>query len=183
MARWMTGGQQRATESGLQILRKRLPWWSLLIGAWLSARYWPLTLEGHLLVGRTAFVLGALSVTFAVAALASESVDTYRALISPALPVSSLTRNVAWSLVAILGLLVILNGLGLSITPMLTALGVGGLAVSRFKSHWRTSSLVCSSRSRGKSASATTSSSIQDRKGTSSTSVGVRPACACSQTT
>jgi small-conductance mechanosensitive channel len=37
---------------------------------------------------------------------------------------------VAWTLVAILGLLVILNGLGLSITPMLTALGVGGLAVA-----------------------------------------------------
>jgi small-conductance mechanosensitive channel len=30
----------------------------------------------------------------------------------------------------ILGLLVILNGLGLPITPMLTALGVGGLAVT-----------------------------------------------------
>ena len=36
----------------------------------------------------------------------------------------------AWAIVAILGLLVVLNGLGLSITPMLTALGVGGLAVA-----------------------------------------------------
>jgi small-conductance mechanosensitive channel len=43
---------------------------------------------------------------------------------------SSLTRNVAWALIAVLGFLVILNGLGLSITPMLTALGVGGLAVA-----------------------------------------------------
>ena len=43
---------------------------------------------------------------------------------------TSLTRNIAWSLVAVLGLLVVLNGLGLSITPMLTALGVGGLAVA-----------------------------------------------------
>jgi small-conductance mechanosensitive channel len=129
-SRWLTGRQQRLTEAALLILRKRLPWWSLLIGAWLSAGYWPLTPEGHLLVGRTAFVLGALSVTLALAALASRSVDTYGALISPALPVSSLTRNVAWTLIAILGLLVILNGLGLSITPMLTALGVGGLAVA-----------------------------------------------------
>jgi small-conductance mechanosensitive channel len=128
--RWLTGRQQRLTESALQILRKRLPLWSLLIGAWLSAGYWPLTPEGHFLVGRMAFVLGALSVTLALAALASQSVDTYGALISPALPVSSLTRNVAWTLIAVLGLLVILNGLGLSITPMLTALGVGGLAVA-----------------------------------------------------
>jgi small-conductance mechanosensitive channel len=128
--RWLTGRQQRLTESALHILRKRLPWWSLLIGAWLAAGYWPLTAEGRLLVGRAAFVVGALSVTFALAALASQAVETYGALISPALPVSSLTRNVAWSLIAVLGLLVILNGLGLSITPMLTALGVGGLAVA-----------------------------------------------------
>jgi small-conductance mechanosensitive channel len=130
MPRWLAGRQQRLTESALQIVRKRLPWWSLLIGAWLAAGYWPLTPEGHLLVGRAAFVVGTLSATLALAAVASQSVDTYGALISPALPVSSLTRNVAWALIAVLGLLVILNGLGLSITPMLTALGVGGLAVA-----------------------------------------------------
>jgi small-conductance mechanosensitive channel len=127
---WLTGRRRRLTESALQVVRKRLPWWSLLIGAWLAAGYWPLTTEGHLLVGRAAFVVGALSVTLALAGLASQSVETYGALISPALPVSSLTRNVAWALIAMLGLLVILNGLGLSITPMLTALGVGGLAVA-----------------------------------------------------
>jgi small-conductance mechanosensitive channel len=128
--RWVTGRQQRLTEAAFRIFRTRLPRWSLLIGAWLAAGYWPLTPEGHLLVGRVAFVAGALSVTFALASLASQSVETYGTLISPALPVSSLTRNVAWALTAVLGLLVILNGLGLSITPMLTALGVGGLAVA-----------------------------------------------------
>jgi small-conductance mechanosensitive channel len=128
--RWLTDHQQRLADSALRILRRRLPWWSLLVGAWLSAGYWPLTPEGYFLVGRTTFVLGAVSVTLALAALASRSVETYAPLISPALPVSSLTRNVAWTLIAVLGLLIILNGLGLSITPMLTALGVGGLAVA-----------------------------------------------------
>lgn len=130
VATWLSGRQQPLTASALGILRTRLPWWSLLVGAWLSAGYWPLTAEGQLLVARAAFVVGALSVTLALAALASQSVDAYGSLISPVLPVSSLTRNVAWALIAILGLLVILNGLGLSITPMLTALGVGGLAVA-----------------------------------------------------
>jgi len=101
-----------------------------LIGVWLSTGYWPLTAEGHLLVERGVFVLGAVSVTLAAAAMASQSVDAYAAFLAPALPVSSLTRNIAWALIASLGLLVILNGLGLSITPMLTALGVGGLAVA-----------------------------------------------------
>jgi small-conductance mechanosensitive channel len=76
------------------------------------------------------FVLVAVSVTLAAAALGSQAVDSYGSVIAPALPVSSLTRNIAWALVAVIGLLVILNGLGLSITPMLTALGVGGLAVA-----------------------------------------------------
>ncbi len=128
--RWLAGRRHRLSEAALLLVRRRLPFWSLLVGAWLSAGYWPLTPGGEVLVGRVAFVLGAVSVTLALAALASQSVDTYGALISPALPVSSLTRNVAWSLVAVLGLLVVLNGLGLSITPMLTALGVGGLAVA-----------------------------------------------------
>jgi small-conductance mechanosensitive channel len=76
------------------------------------------------------FTMGAVSVTLAAAAIASRIVDSYGAVLAPALPVSSLTRNIAWALTAVLGLLVVLNGLGLSITPMLTALGVGGLAVA-----------------------------------------------------
>lgn len=129
-ARWLRGRQQPGIEAAVHILRQRLPSWSLLIGAWLSTGYWPLTPEGHLFIERTVFVLGAVFVTLAAAAMASQSVDAYGSLIAPALPVSSLTRNIAWALVALLGLLVILNGLGLSITPMLTALGVGGLAVA-----------------------------------------------------
>jgi small-conductance mechanosensitive channel len=119
----------QTVDSATRIVRRRLPWWSLLIGIWLAAGYWPLTVEGHQLVGRVVFVVGAVSVTLAAAALASQSVDAVGEL-APSLPVTSLTRNVAWTLVAMLGLLVVLNGIGLSITPMLTALGVGGLAVA-----------------------------------------------------
>ena len=128
--RWLPERHRLLAQSAAQIARKRLPWLSLLVGVWLSAGYWPLTPDGHLLVQRAVFVLGAASVTLAVAAIASESVDSFGAVIAPALPVSSLTRNIAWALVAVIGFLVILNGLGLSITPMLTALGVGGLAVA-----------------------------------------------------
>jgi small-conductance mechanosensitive channel len=130
MSGWVAGRQRPLVETTLHVVRRRVPWWALLIGIWLSTGYWPLTAESHLLVERTVFVLAAASVTLALAALAGRSVDTYANLISPALPVSSLTRNVASGLIAVLGVLVILNGLGLSITPMLTALGVGGLAVA-----------------------------------------------------
>jgi len=130
LPRWLPPGQRALAESVVRIARGRLPWLALLVGVWLAAGYWPLTSEGRLLVERAVFVLGALSITFALAAIASLTIDTYGAAIAPALPVSSLTRNIAWGTVVVLGLLVVLNGLGLSITPMLTALGVGGLAVA-----------------------------------------------------
>ena len=112
------------------LLRARLPIWALLTGIWLASGYWPLTPEGRVFVARALFAAGALSVTLAAAQVASILVDTWGATLAPALPVTSLTRNIVWSLVAVTGGLVILNGLGLSITPMLTALGVGGLAVA-----------------------------------------------------
>jgi small-conductance mechanosensitive channel len=130
LAHWLRDRQFLAAQSALGLLQRRLPWWAVLVGVWLSAGYWPLTSEGQLLVGRATFVIGVASVTLALAAWAAESVEAYGSLISPTLPVSSLTRNIAWALIATLGGLVILNGLGLSITPMLTALGVGGLAVA-----------------------------------------------------
>ena len=127
---WVSDRHRDVAHDALRVLRRRLPWWSLLVGAWLAAGYWPLTPEGRLLVDRAIFVFGALSVTLAAAAVALRFVDAYGAVIAPALPVTSLTRNLTWGLTALLGLLVILNGLGLSITPMLTALGIGGLAVA-----------------------------------------------------
>jgi small-conductance mechanosensitive channel len=127
---WLPPRQQVLVERAAREVRRRLPWWCLLVGVWVASGYWPLTPEGRLLVGRAVFVFVAASVTLAAAAVGSQAADSYGAIIAPALPVSSLTRNIAWTLVAAVGLLVILNGLGLSITPMLTALGVGGLAVA-----------------------------------------------------
>ena len=129
-SRWLPGHQYAWVQAAVEVVRRRLPGWALLVGVWVSAGYWPMTIEAELLVARAVFVLGAASVTLAAAAIASRAVDSYGAIIAPALPVSSLTRNIAWGLIAVLGLLVILNGLGLSIAPMLTALGVGGLAVA-----------------------------------------------------
>lgn len=130
LPRWLPERHAALTAGVARTLRTRLRWWSVLIGAWVAAGYWPLTPAASLLVGRAVFLIGAASVTFTAAAIAAQMISLYGAVITPGLPVSSLTRNIAWGLVTMLGVLVILNGLGLSITPMLTALGVGGLAVA-----------------------------------------------------
>ena len=45
-------------------------------------------------------------------------------------PVTSLTKNLAQLLVVLIGILLVLNAMDVKITPILTALGVGGLAVA-----------------------------------------------------
>ena len=111
-------------------LRTRVPFWSVLIGAWLSIGFWELPAQPYLLATRVVFVIAAGSVTIFAAAVASRFIASYGAAITPTIPITSLTQNVAWMLVVVFGLLIILNGLGISIAPMLTALGVGGLAVA-----------------------------------------------------
>ncbi len=114
----------------IRALASRLPLWMLLGGATLALTYWPLSARAHGVITQVIFVVAVLSVTMMAASVASHLVATHGARWAPGLGVSSLTRNIAWGSVAALGGLVALNGLGVSITPMLTALGVGGLAVA-----------------------------------------------------
>ena len=108
---------------------RRVPFWSLLVGIYVAAGLWTLTPHVASTLDKGLYVITAASLTF----LASEVFVTLARTHSPtdsSLPRTTLTENLIRIVVVILGILVILNGLGLSITPMLTALGVGGLAVA-----------------------------------------------------
>jgi small-conductance mechanosensitive channel len=110
-------------------LKKRLPFWSLLGGAWIAAGLWNVDPDIQHLIERVIFVAAAFSATLAVSAVATGLVGLYGSSV-PDMQVTGLTNSIVNILVLGLGLLVILNSLGVSITPMLTALGVGGLAVA-----------------------------------------------------
>ena len=62
--------------------------------------------------------------------IARDLIRLYGSQVAGALPVATLTQNLAQIAVVILGALVLLEHFKFSITPMLTALGVGGLAVA-----------------------------------------------------
>ena len=64
------------------------------------------------------------------ATIAGKLVRYYGAEVPGALPVTTLTESLAQITVVILGVLLLMSELGLKITPILTALGVGGLAVA-----------------------------------------------------
>jgi small-conductance mechanosensitive channel len=111
-------------------LKRRIPFWSLLVGLWLSLDYWPIQPRWATLVSRTISTLAIASVTLLVAAVATRFVATYGPRVSPSVPVSGLTQNLVRFLVVTIGLLAILNGLSVDVRPALAALGVGGLAVA-----------------------------------------------------
>lgn len=111
-------------------VRRRVTWWAVLIGAWLSLSYWPLKWSWTTFATGVIIALGGISITLAASAIATRLVAQYGPRLVPNVPAAGLTQNLVRLLILAIGALVILNGLGVSITPMLTALGVGGLAVA-----------------------------------------------------
>ncbi|HTS61072.1 MAG TPA: mechanosensitive ion channel family protein [Candidatus Acidoferrales bacterium] len=71
-----------------------------------------------------------LSITVMCTRFAGDLVRFYGAQVPGALPVTTLSQNLVQIAVVILGVLILLNHFNVSITPILTALGVGGLAVA-----------------------------------------------------
>jgi small-conductance mechanosensitive channel len=82
------------------------------------------------IVHEALLVIIALSVTVVVARISSAFVSLYSRRVGGVLMSTSMFANLTRIIVFIIGALIILQTLGISIAPVLTALGVGGLAVA-----------------------------------------------------
>jgi small-conductance mechanosensitive channel len=111
-------------------LRKRIPLWSLLVGLRLALFHWPLAEKWVGLASNAILAAAVLSVTMALAAMAVGLLGDLAPRINPEVQVSGLMRNVVRGFIISVGLLVVLRGVGVEITPVLAALGVGGLAIA-----------------------------------------------------
>ncbi|MDP3722917.1 MAG: mechanosensitive ion channel family protein [Candidatus Omnitrophota bacterium] len=111
-------------------IRTGIPFWSVLLGLYIAFGFWPLPDHLSHALTNILFVLVALSATLLFAGIAGKLIVLYGSTIQQALPVTSLTQHIIRIIIVTIGLLMILNGLGISIAPILTALGVGGLAVA-----------------------------------------------------
>ncbi len=104
--------------------------WVLMLAIHLAAQVSLLPEKISALIAKLLLFLLVTSLTVVGAKLAREIVRIYGARMQGALPVTSLTQNLAQLTVIVIGVLILLNSLGVPITPLLTALGVGGLAVA-----------------------------------------------------
>ena len=114
----------------IETVRRGLPLWSVLIGCSLTMSFWRLPPDFLATVHRLTFVLIWISVTLLCARLTGKLIVLYGSQFHPEMPATSLTEQIVKILITILGLLMILHSLGISIAPLLTALGVGGVALA-----------------------------------------------------
>ena len=104
--------------------------WAGLLGLWAAV-----SLEGtppfiRSMVLRILPILVIVSLIVVGMRIAAGTVEQFARTRSDILPSATLVTNLARLLVAILGFFIILQNLNIQITPLLTALGVGGLAVA-----------------------------------------------------
>ena len=128
--RWAANTGSVVATLALEALRAPFLLWALMLGLHLALQASVLSERVTRTAGQGFLILWVLSLTLVASKLAGSAVKHYRFRTKSALPVATLTQHLARLAVVSFGALILLNQLGISITPILTALGVGGLAVA-----------------------------------------------------
>jgi small-conductance mechanosensitive channel len=130
LIRWGKRTSGKADVVGAKSVRGPLMIWSLILGIYFATEYLDLPERSTRLIDRTLLILTILSLTMMASRMAGNLIRHYGGRVQGARPVTTLTQNLAQLFVVLLGVLIVLHQLGISITPILTAFGVGGLAVA-----------------------------------------------------
>jgi small-conductance mechanosensitive channel len=104
--------------------------WSLMLGIYFATEALDLPERSTRLIEHTLLILTILSLTLMASRLVGNLIRHYGSRVPGATPVTTLTQNLAQLFIVLVGVLILLRHFGVSITPILTAFGVGGLAVA-----------------------------------------------------
>lgn len=111
-------------------LRRWITFWFGLAGLHFAFLSLPLSQSVMIYVQKIILILYIFSATVVLANIGVGFVNMYSKRAQDVLPSTSLFVNLTRVIIFLIGILIILHSLGISITPVLTALGVGGLAVA-----------------------------------------------------
>ena len=104
--------------------------WVLILALELAARAASLPARVAAPIDKALLILWIVSLTMAASRLATRLLRRYGAELQGETPITTLGQNLARLVVVSIGILLMLNVVGVEITPILAALGVGGLAVA-----------------------------------------------------
>lgn len=114
----------------LAVFRVPTVYWCLAVGLYIGVEVSDLPKRYVFYFSKTIHVIVIFSVTLAVANVAGNIFKSYVQKSNLPLPTTGLAYGILKGAIVIMGFLIILSTLGMSITPLITALGVGGLAVA-----------------------------------------------------
>lgn len=128
--KWADGTDTKIDDITIKALRFPSIFWCLAIGLYIGIAVSDLPDKYVLYISKLIHIIVIFSITIAAANLAGKIFTDYIQKASLPIPTTGLAYGILKGTILVLGFLIILSVLGISITPLITALGVGGLAVA-----------------------------------------------------
>jgi small-conductance mechanosensitive channel len=128
--KWAASTHSRVDDIAIDVFRLPSIYWCIAIGLYLGLAVSEIDEKYIYIINKTIYVLVIFSMTIAAANLAGRLFKSYIQHSNFPLPTTGLTYAILNGIILITGFLIILTVLGISVTPLITALGVGGLAVA-----------------------------------------------------
>ncbi|MCD6214216.1 MAG: mechanosensitive ion channel family protein [Candidatus Desulfofervidus sp.] len=114
----------------IRSLKSSVVIWCLLLGIYIALNFISLPERFLALTQKILLVLVLFSVFLFLTRFLGDLVQIYEDKIRGVLPGASIFKNLIKGFVLVIGFLMILHTIGISITPLITTLGIGGLAVA-----------------------------------------------------
>ena len=128
--RWAEKTETRIDDIIIRSLKVPSVYWCIAIGLYIGVAVSDFPEKYVFYFSRAIHVIVILSITIAAANLSGKIFKNYIQKSDLPIPTTGLAYGILKGTILIIGFLIILSVLGISITPLITALGVGGLAVA-----------------------------------------------------
>ena len=112
------------------VLKKPFLLWFAILGLEISSKTFQFNEKIENIIDNTLIVIWIISMVLVLGKLTLEILQLYYQKRNSSFQTTSILQNIIKLIFFFIGLLFILNALGISITPIITALGIGGLAVA-----------------------------------------------------
>jgi small-conductance mechanosensitive channel len=128
--RWAERTETKIDNIIIKSLRIHSIFWCIAIGLYIGVAVSDFPEKYVFYFSRAIHVIVILSITTAAANLSGRIFKNYIQKSDLPIPTTGIAYGILKGTILIIGFLIILSVLGISITPLITALGVGGLAVA-----------------------------------------------------